>query len=98
MEGQTIKWPKEKGQKGNNDLQNTTHKTKDQATQTPLKIMGKLWCSGRVSSSCSTLSYLSAVKGQFNTIQTNTLRVVLNQNVTSLKQSVMTQSLFHCIS
>ena len=40
MEGQTIKWPKEKGQKGNNDLQNTTHKTKDQATQTPLKNRG----------------------------------------------------------
>jgi hypothetical protein len=29
---------KEKGQKDNNDLQNTTQKTKDRGTRTPLKI------------------------------------------------------------
>ena len=34
-----------------NDLQNTTQKTKDRATQTPLKIGGELRCSGRVGSS-----------------------------------------------
>ena len=31
----------------NNDLQNTTQKTKDQATRTPLKAWGELRCSGR---------------------------------------------------
>jgi len=30
-----------------------THKTKDQVTPTPLKIVGELRCSGRVSSFCS---------------------------------------------
>ena len=33
----------------NNDLQNITHKTKDQVTQTPLKTGSELRCSGRVS-------------------------------------------------
>ena len=40
--------------KGNNNLQSTTQKTKNQATQTPLKTGGELRCSRRVSSSCST--------------------------------------------
>ena len=31
-----------------NDLQNTTEKTKDRATRTPLKTGGDLMCSGRV--------------------------------------------------
>jgi len=34
----------------NNDLQNTTQKTKDWATRTPLKTGGELRCSGRVRS------------------------------------------------
>jgi hypothetical protein len=34
----------------NNDLQNTTQKTKDRETRTPLKPGGELRCSGRVSS------------------------------------------------
>jgi hypothetical protein len=38
----------------NNDLQNTTQKTKDQVTRTPLKTGDELRYSGRVSSSCST--------------------------------------------
>ena len=39
----------------NNDLQNTTQKTKDYVTPTPLKSCGTLMCSGRVNSSnCST--------------------------------------------
>jgi hypothetical protein len=42
---------KRKRTKGQKNLQNTTQKTKDQATQTLLKCRG---CSGRVSSSCST--------------------------------------------
>jgi hypothetical protein len=40
--------------KKDNDLQDTTHKTKDGVTRTPLKRGGELKCSGRVSSSCST--------------------------------------------
>jgi hypothetical protein len=32
-----MQLPKEKGQKDNNGLQNTTQKTKDRGTQTPLK-------------------------------------------------------------
>jgi hypothetical protein len=36
--------------KTNNDLQNTTQKTKDRATRTLLKTGGELRCSGRVRS------------------------------------------------
>jgi hypothetical protein len=43
---------KRKGQKENNDLQNPTQKTKDRATQSPLKSRGELRCFGRVDSSC----------------------------------------------
>jgi hypothetical protein len=39
----------------NNDLQNNTYKTKDRVTRTPPKTGGELMCSGRVSSSCSTI-------------------------------------------
>jgi hypothetical protein len=35
----------------NNDLQNTTHRTEDRVTRTPLKTGGELRCSWRVSSS-----------------------------------------------
>jgi hypothetical protein len=35
IEGQTLQWPKEK--RTNNNLQNTTQKTKDRATIAPLK-------------------------------------------------------------
>ena len=38
----------------NNDLQNTTQKTKDRVTQTLLKTRAELISSGRVGSSCST--------------------------------------------
>ena len=38
----------------NNDIQDTTLKTKERATQTPLKTGGELRFSRRVSSSCST--------------------------------------------
>ena len=38
----------------NNDLHNTTEKTKDWATQTPLNSGGNLRCSERVNNSCST--------------------------------------------
>jgi hypothetical protein len=36
IEGQTMQWPKEK--KTNNDLQNTTQKTKDRAKQSPTGV------------------------------------------------------------
>jgi len=32
-----MQWQKKKEQRTNNDLQKTTYKTKDRATQTPLK-------------------------------------------------------------
>jgi hypothetical protein len=38
----TTQWPKEKGQRTNNDLQNTTQKTKNRVTRTPLNTGGKL--------------------------------------------------------
>jgi len=38
----------------NNDLQNTTQKAKDGATQTPLKTGGELRCCEWISSSCCT--------------------------------------------
>ena len=43
-----------KDKRTNNDLQNKRQKTKDGATQTPLKTGTELMCSGRVNSSCST--------------------------------------------
>jgi hypothetical protein len=43
-----------KRKRTNNDLQNITHKTKDQVRRTPLKTRGEVRWSGRVGSSCST--------------------------------------------
>jgi hypothetical protein len=37
-EGQTTQWPKEKGQKDNNDLPTITHKAKDQTTRNCLSF------------------------------------------------------------
>ena len=45
---------KKKDKRRNNDLQDITHKTKDQVTQTSLKTGDELRCSGRISSSFST--------------------------------------------
>jgi hypothetical protein len=45
---------KQNNKRKNNVLQNITHKTKDRATRTPLKIGGERRYSERVSSSCST--------------------------------------------
>ena len=42
-----------KRKRTNNDLQNSTHKSKDRVTRTPLKTGGELRCSGRVGSSSS---------------------------------------------
>ena len=41
-----MQWPKDN--RTNNDLQNTTLKTKDRATLIPIKTDGELRCSGRV--------------------------------------------------
>jgi len=43
-----------KGKRINNDLQNTTQKTKGRATRTSLNTGIELDCIGRVCSSCST--------------------------------------------
>jgi len=53
-EEQTTQWLKEKVQKDKRRSTKLTYKTKDRVTRTPLKTRGELWCSGRVSSSCST--------------------------------------------
>ena len=53
-EEQTIQWSKDKVQKNEQRSTKHTHKTKDQATRTPLKTGDELRCTGRVSSSCST--------------------------------------------
>ena len=53
-EEQTAQWPKEKAQKDKQRFTKHTYKTKNQVTRTPLKIVGELTLSGRVSSSCST--------------------------------------------
>jgi hypothetical protein len=45
---------KEKVQKNKQPSTKHTYKTKDRVTRTPLKSLGELRCSGRVSSSCST--------------------------------------------
>ena len=45
---------KKKDKRRKNDLQDITHKTKDQVTQTSLKTGDELRCSGRISSSFST--------------------------------------------
>jgi hypothetical protein len=53
-EEQTTQWPKEKVQKDKQRSIKHTYKTKDRVTRTPIKTGGKLMCSRRVSSSCST--------------------------------------------
>ena len=45
-----------KRKRTNNDLQNTTQKTKDRVIRIPLKTRGELMWSGRVGSSCYTCS------------------------------------------
>jgi hypothetical protein len=45
---------KKKNKTANNDLQNTSQKTKDRVTRILLKTGGERRCFGRVSSSCST--------------------------------------------
>jgi len=55
--------------KTNNDLQNTTQKNKDQATQTHYN-WGEIGCSGQVSISCSMLRTLGQLwKGYFRQIR-----------------------------
>jgi len=51
---QMTKTSMTKRKKRNNELRNTTQKSKDRATQTPLKTRGELMCFGRVSNSSST--------------------------------------------
>ena len=48
MKNRQYNGQKKKDKKTNSGLQNTTQKTKDRATLTPLKTGGELRCSGRV--------------------------------------------------
>jgi len=52
-----------KDKRTNNDLQNTTQKSQDQATPTPLKTGSELMCSRRVSRSCSTCDTRRVILG-----------------------------------
>jgi hypothetical protein len=54
-EEQTTQWPKRNCTKDKQRSTKHTYKTKDRVTRTPLKTGGELRCSGRVSSSCSTI-------------------------------------------
>jgi len=45
--GRYCNGQKKNDKRTNNYLQNNTQKTKDLATQTPLKTRGELWISGR---------------------------------------------------
>jgi hypothetical protein len=56
-EGQTTQWPKEKVQKDKQRSTKHTYKPIDRVTRTPPKTGGELRCSGRVSSSCSTINF-----------------------------------------
>ena len=54
-EEQTTQWPKENVQTDKQLSTKHTYKTKDRVTRTPLKTGVELRCSGRISSSCSTI-------------------------------------------
>jgi hypothetical protein len=53
-EKQQTQWPNEKVQKDKQRATKHTYKTKDRVTRSPLRTVGELMCSRRVSSSCST--------------------------------------------
>jgi hypothetical protein len=53
-EEQRTQWSKERVQKDKQRSTKHTYKSKDRVTWTPLETGGKLRCSGRVGSSCST--------------------------------------------
>ena len=57
-EEQTTQWSREKFQKDTKLSTKHTYKAKDRVTRTPLKTGVELRCSGRVSRSCSTNTFL----------------------------------------
>jgi len=83
---------KTKGQ--SNDQQNSTQKTKDRETQTPLKTGGELRCSGRVDSSCSTRRVTLVPKATLN-FQVTKKRVKITKIVkyNSVIQAVSVKSI-----
>ena len=64
MEGQIIQWQIEKEKSKNNDLQNTTQKTKNGKTQ--LNPTENRDCSGIVNSSCYTSFIIPVGTGDIN--------------------------------
>ena len=58
---------KKKDKRTNNDMQNTTHKTKDQVLRTSLQSGGEHRCPWRVNSSCLNVGQ-SLNKNSFGTI------------------------------
>ena len=68
---------KKKVQKDKQQSTKHTYKTKDRVTQTPLKTGGELRCSGRVSSSCSTID-TCCVTLVTNTVISHALNIISN--------------------
>jgi hypothetical protein len=73
-EEQTTQWSKEKGQKYKQRSTKHAYKTKDRVTRTPLKTGGKLRCSGRVGSSCSTSGTRRVIPGENH--QTTVIKLI----------------------
>ena len=70
---------KEIDKRTNNDLQNTTKKTKDRATPTPLKTEGEVRCSGKTAHALLVAPDLNLT--EFNTIMDGLTRCYLHSRV-----------------
>ena len=98
-EEQTTKWPKEKVQKDKQRSTKHTYKTKDRVTRTPLKTGGKLRCSGRVGSFCST-SDTRRVNLVTNPVISHARGTILEENpmtFSKISGNYVAQSLILCL-
>ena len=75
-----------------NDVQNTTHKTKDPATRSPLN----LWCSGRDSSSCSMCAIRSV--SVHLSIGNKTYNILLEHIYVVDYSNSIKQNYFYCVT
>jgi hypothetical protein len=66
--------------KTDNDLQNSTKKTKDWATRTPLKPGDEHMCSGRLSSSCTSTAHPVIVKRDTSLLLLISCRTTIDVN------------------
>ena len=72
----SAQWPNEKGQNVKQVSKNSTPKTTDQATRTPLKRR----CTGSVFSSCSPSCYWNSAWNKLTTIE-NTVCLIFTNNL-----------------